>query len=69
MIAKYLKSFCDQEKLDWVDKLPAMSMMINSSVHSSSGVTPNELMFAIPIRFPGLKGVTGKTNVNEDIII
>ena len=62
-VAKYLKSFCDQDKLDWVDKLPAMSMMINSLVHSSNGVTPNELMFSFPVRVLGLDGVDGGAEI------
>ena len=52
-IAKYLKSFCDQETLQWVEKLPSLSLMINTSVHSSTGVTPHELMFTFPARTPG----------------
>lgn len=73
-IAKNLRSFCDQTTLKWTHLLPGISFMHNTSVHSSTGATPYEIMYSFPTRTPGFdpgipelrQGGVGRNNSGSD---
>jgi len=51
---KYLSRMCDNNTLVWEHLLPPMAFAYNTSVHSTTGLTPSYLMFGFNPLTPGL---------------
>ena len=43
---------CTEKPTDWVDCLQSVAMSIRSQPHESTGLSPYEMMFGIPMRLP-----------------
>jgi hypothetical protein len=51
-LQQMLSMFVDEHQRDWDDHLPYVMMAYRTSVHESSGCTPNLLMFGREISLP-----------------
>ena len=43
---------CTSMPTDWVDCLQSLAMSIRSQPHESTGISPYEMMFGVPMRLP-----------------
>ena len=43
---------CTSMPTDWVDCLQSVTMSIHSQPHESTGISPYEMMFGVPMRLP-----------------
>ena len=51
-LAQLLRAYCDENQRDWDVHLPFVMMAYRSSVHESTGYSPNELMLGWNIQLP-----------------
>ena len=50
-VISYLKA-CTSMPTDWVDCLQSVAMSIHSQPHESTGISPYEMMFGVPMHLP-----------------
>ncbi|KAK3082682.1 hypothetical protein FSP39_002465 [Pinctada imbricata] len=65
-ILSMIAAFVSEHQKDWDEYLPILMMAYRSSVHSSSGVTPCNMMFGREINIP-IDLALGRPNASENV--